>query len=280
MTSDADKDHANSDAAGHQNEVIEQLRVLYRDGGMYEKVSQMDHALQCAKQAADAGADELTVVAALLHDVGWMLSARKDTSVANKNIGVAKEKAENGSESLVFDENCLSKKLGILDEVRVNSTATPEQLQAQHDIIGGCYLRMMGFHEKVPHLVEGHVLAKRYLTAKDPEYYDKLSADSKRTLVFQGGPMDQKEMAAVEQDALFELGARMRQWDDLAKVEDLEVPDFDHYVPMVRRAMTKAPRDAARCSAEAFYIREGTTIVGVRSTQSERPECPKKVRTA
>ena len=58
----------------HKEAVIEQLRVLYRDGGMYELVSQLDHALQCAKNAADSGADELTIVAALLHDVGWMLS--------------------------------------------------------------------------------------------------------------------------------------------------------------------------------------------------------------
>jgi predicted HD phosphohydrolase len=61
----------------HQKKVIEEILMLYRDGGMYEKVSQMEHALQCAKLAADDGSDELTVVAAFLHDVGWMLSARK-----------------------------------------------------------------------------------------------------------------------------------------------------------------------------------------------------------
>lgn len=225
---------------------------------MYEKVSQMDHALQCAKAAADSGADDLTVIAALLHDIGWMLSARKTT-------GVADGEAEKGTEAMTFDENCLSKKLGILDQCRVTAGATPEQLQAQHDIIGGCYLRMMGFDEKVPHLVEGHVLAKRYLTAKEPDYYDTLSNDSKRTLVFQGGPMDATEMAAVEKDALFELGAQLRRWDDQAKVEGLVVPDFDHYVPMLRRAMVKPPRDAATCSLDAFYLREGTKIVGVRS---------------
>ena len=238
--------------------MIEQLRQLYRHGGMYEQVSQLDHALQCAKCAADGGADELTVVAALLHDIGWMLSARKTT-------GVAEGEAENGSEALEFDENCLSQKLGILEQCRVGEGATTEQLLAQHDIIGGCYLRMMGFEEQVPHLVEGHVLAKRYLTAKEPDYYATLSNDSKRTLVFQGGPMDTDEMAAVQKDSLFELGAQLRRWDDEAKIEDLVVPDFDHYVPLLRKAMTKPPRDAASCSSDAFYIREGTRIVGVRS---------------
>jgi predicted HD phosphohydrolase len=123
---------------------------------------------------------------------------------------------------------------------------------------------MMGFAEKVPHLVEGHVLAKRYLTAKEPSYYDKLSNDSKLTLVFQGGPMDAKEMAAVEKDALFELGAQLRRWDDLAKVESLEVPGFDHYIPMMWKAIVNPPRDAASCASDAFYVREGTKIVGVR----------------
>merc|ERR1711933_196129 len=113
----------------------------------------------------------------------------------------------------------------------------------------------MGFDEKVPHLVEGHVLAKRYLTAKEDDYYDNLSADSKRTLRFQGGPMDAEEMAAVEQDGLFELGSKMRRWDDEAKVEGLEVPGFDHYVPLLRKALVKPPRDASSCSSDAFYVR-------------------------
>lgn len=249
---------AECDVRAHQDAVIDQLRQLYREGGMYECVSQMDHALQCAKLAADRGADDFIVVAALLHDIGWMLSARKTT-------GVAEGEAEDGSEALQFDENCLSQQLGILEQCRVDEGASTEQLLAQHDIIGGCYLRMMGFEERVPHLVEGHVLVKRYLTAKEPEYYASLSNDSKRTLVFQGGPMDANEMAAVEKDSLFGLGTQLRRWDDEAKIENLAVPDFDHYVPLLRKTMTKPPRDAASCSSDAFYIREGTRIVGVRS---------------
>lgn len=249
-----------SSALDHQDGVIEQLRVLYRDGGMYELISQMDHALQCAKLASDSGADQLTIVAALLHDVGWMLSARKTTA----KDGVVKD----GSEALAFDKDCLSQKLGILAECKVAEGATPEQLRAQHDIVGGMYLRMMGFDEKVPHLVEGHVLVKRYLTAKDPNYFQMLSSDSKRTLVFQGGPMDAAEMATVEEDSLFSLGKMLRCWDDQAKVEGLVVPDFDSYVPMLRRAMVKPPRDAASCSADAFYLREGTRIVGIRRSRS------------
>ena len=62
---------------------------------------------------------------------------------------------------------------------------------------------MVGFSEKVAHLVEGHVLvralksmtcssddaslqAKRYLCFKEPEYLANLSPGSARTLTFQG----------------------------------------------------------------------------------------------
>ena len=42
-------------------------------------------------------------------------------------------------------------------------------------MIGATYLRMRGFAERVPHLIEGHVLAKRYLCFAEPGYHDKLS---------------------------------------------------------------------------------------------------------
>ena len=46
---------------------------------------------------------------------------------------------------------------------------------------------MTGFHEAVAHVAEGHVLAKRYLTHAEGDYYAKLSEGSKKTLAFQGG---------------------------------------------------------------------------------------------
>ncbi|MEL6219990.1 MAG: hypothetical protein AAFR79_16240, partial [Pseudomonadota bacterium] len=45
-------------------------------------------------------------------------------------------------------------------------------------------LRMAGFDETVAHVVEGHVLAKRYLCYKEADYHGKLSKGSQRTLEF------------------------------------------------------------------------------------------------
>jgi phosphonate degradation associated HDIG domain protein len=43
-----------------------------------EAVSQLDHALQCAHMAEQAGETSETIVAALLHDFGHLLAAERD----------------------------------------------------------------------------------------------------------------------------------------------------------------------------------------------------------
>ncbi len=96
----------------------------------------------------------------------------------------------------------------------------------RHERIGADYLRQRGFSENLARLVEYHVQAKRYLTCKYPTYYEKLSEASKQTLAYQGGPMTPAEAAAFEQDPLFALSIRMREWDELAKEENVPVPDL------------------------------------------------------
>src|ERR1700709_795753 len=43
-----------------------------------------------------------------------------------------------------------------------------------HEKLGADYLLENGFSERLANLVQGHVIAKRYLTYKYPEYYSKL----------------------------------------------------------------------------------------------------------
>ncbi|MGF0240415.1 HD domain-containing protein [Rhodococcus sp. IEGM1300] len=58
-----------------------------------------------------------------------------------------------------------------------------------HERLGADYLRRAGFSERMARLVEYHVQAKRYLTLKEPGYYERLSEASRRTLEYQGGVM-------------------------------------------------------------------------------------------
>ncbi|NCD71019.1 phosphonate degradation HD-domain oxygenase [Mucilaginibacter agri] len=96
-----------------------------------------------------------------------------------------------------------------------------------HEKLGADYLRGHGFSERLSKLVQGHVIAKRYLTYKHPEYFEKLSPASKATLNFQGGVMSASEAADFEADPDADLIIRMRYWDDEAKLIDIPVNNVD-----------------------------------------------------
>jgi len=104
-----------------------------------------------------------------------------------------------------------------------------------HEEVGADFLQEKGFSKRLSRLVESHVEAKRYLTWKDPLYYEQLSEASKKTLEYHGGPMLTGEAVAFEQHPLFHLIIQMRHWDDVAKIEHLEIVELDKYRDMVVR---------------------------------------------
>jgi phosphonate degradation associated HDIG domain protein len=62
----------------NMNEVVDLLqRRGHQQYGM-EAISQLEHALQCADMAEQAGETPETIVAALLHDLGHLLAAERD----------------------------------------------------------------------------------------------------------------------------------------------------------------------------------------------------------
>jgi len=103
-----------------------------------------------------------------------------------------------------------------------------------HERLGADYLRRAGFGERMARLVEYHVQAKRYLTLKEPGYYERLSEASRRTLDYQGGVMTVEEADAFAQDPLCEVSLRMRQWDELAK--EIWVPVIDLHLLKAKAA--------------------------------------------
>lgn len=102
-----------------------------------------------------------------------------------------------------------------------------------HEEIGAQFLQRKGFSRKVIRLVQSHVEAKRYLTFKSPEYYEKLSEASRQTLEYQGGRMSAEEADAFEQYPLFAEIIRLRMWDEEAKVENVELPDLTYYRDLI-----------------------------------------------
>lgn len=106
----------------------------------------------------------------------------------------------------------------------------------RHEEIGAEYLAPY-FAEPVTRPIAMHVAAKRYLCATEPDYFQKLSPASVRTLDHQGGPMDATEIAAFEAVPDHQNAVAIRRWDEYGKVPGLDVPPFDTYRPMLRNLM-------------------------------------------
>lgn len=160
--------------------VLEIMRSLAGTPYEDEGVDQLQHALQTAGQAREAGADSEVVVAALLHDIG-------------RAPGVAE----------LFEGK-------------------------PHDVAGEEFCKQH-CGDRVAYLVGQHVAAKRYLVAVDDNYAQSLSPASQRSLVRQGGPFTPEEVAAFEAHPLAQDAARLRIWDDRAKVTDAETEPLSSY---------------------------------------------------
>lgn len=160
-----------------------------------EPISQLEHALQCAKLAVDENMDDETILAALFHDIGH-LCAYNAESMAGYGV-------------------------------------------KEHEKIGAKFLEELSFPDKIVQLVKSHVDAKRYLTFKNPEYFEKLSDASKRTLQFQGGPMLAKEAQDFENDPLFRLKIFVRSCDEKAKLPNFQAPDLESYRNMCIKSLEK-----------------------------------------
>ena len=154
---------------------VEEVVCLYQRRGAAwyggERVTQLEHALQCAGLALREGAADELVAAAFLHDLGHLL-------------------AEN-------------------NEI--------------HQYLPLPFLRP-AFGSAVLEPIRLHVDAKRYLCFADQGYWVTLSEESKRSLAFQGGPFSARQAAEFLQRPFAADAAKLRLWDDLAKVPGARTP--------------------------------------------------------
>ena len=91
-----------------------------------------------------------------------------------------------------------------------------------------------------------HVAAKRYLCGVNPGYYEKLSADSRESLILQGGPMSPDEIAAFDRLDYRAAALALRIIDDEAKVPGLATPCLDTYRPLAAKLEAAGPRSIER----------------------------------
>jgi phosphonate degradation associated HDIG domain protein len=108
-------------------------------------------------------------------------------------------------------------------------TPTLRGIDDTHQYYALPFLRGL-FPDGVLDAIKLHVDAKRYLCQVDSGYYDRLSADSKRSLALQGGVFDGAAAAAFIAQPGAHDAVRLRQWDDLAKQADLTTPSLAHFL--------------------------------------------------
>ena len=97
------------------------------------------------------------------------------------------------------------------------------------------FLRAM-FADDVLAPIRLHVDAKRYLCATRDGYFEALSADSRRSLVLQGGMFTPEEAKAFIAQPHADDAVRLRLWDDLAKLENAVTPPLAHFVVAIEAA--------------------------------------------
>lgn len=176
--------------------VVKEVMDLLEDTGSEayfgESVTKLQHAVQCAWHAGQAGADEELILASLLHDIGHLFDG--EGTIRDQRVGVV-----------------------------------------NHDAMGAQWLLARGFSERVARLVGGHVDAKRYLTAANPGYLERLSPASMETLRLQGGPMSPADLEAFAAEPALRDILRLRSWDELAKDPNWEGPGLETYRDMMLR---------------------------------------------
>jgi len=197
------------------SETTSQLLRILRSRGQSdyigEPISQLEHSLQCASLAASNNADNETIIAALLHDIGQFLPAEQVRLITGD---VREMRSPNGGTTTRHASGSVGR--------------------VGHETIGAQYLLSLNFSPKIAALVQSHVAAKRFLCATETGYWEALSDASKSSLEYQGGAMDEDEVAEWRRREWAAEMARLRKWDDGAKVIGLAVPGVEVYEGMIR----------------------------------------------
>jgi gamma-butyrobetaine dioxygenase len=180
-----------------------------------ERVSELEHALQCAELAELAAADEPMVLAALLHDVGRYAV----------------------DQALIGDR---------VDDAR-GQRADATRRRGHHEV--GAALIAPWVPARTAWCVGAHADAKRYLCATEPAYYARLSPGSRRTLEMQGSLMSPAEAARFSAHPWAPDAIVLRRWDDGAKVMGKPTRPLTAWEPLLRRYFDGAPRPSAETAS-------------------------------
>jgi phosphonate degradation associated HDIG domain protein len=116
-------------------------------------------------------------------------------------------------------------------------TPTGRGIDDQHQYFAIPFIRQL-FPPAVVEAIRLHVDAKRALCALEPDYYESLSEDSKRSLTLQGGVFSRQETDEFMAKPFAGNALRVRRWDDRAKVAGATTPPIGHYLEVAARCVS------------------------------------------
>jgi phosphonate degradation associated HDIG domain protein len=180
---------------------LDEIAQLFAAKGdrMYtgEPVTQLEHALQAAHLAEQAGAGEPLVLAAFLHDLGHLINDQGETPTLR----------------------------GVDD--RHEYVALP----FLRDLYDDAVLQPIRLHVEA----KRYLCARGDGRLSGAEYWVALSADSKRSLELQGGIFGEAEAAAFLAQPFAADAVKLRLWDDLAKTAGAATPPLERYLALAAR---------------------------------------------
>ncbi len=170
-----------------------------------------------------------------LEDIERLYAARGDarygedvTQTEHAVQCAALAQAEGGSPSLVAA--ALLHDIGHLLALEL---AADHGVDGRHEGTGARALRHL-FGEAVRRPISLHVVAKRYLCFKEPDYHGALSAASQASLELQGGILDARRAANFERTPYWREAVALRRYDDMGKRTDLSCRPFADFMPLLR----------------------------------------------
>ncbi|MBD2447807.1 HD domain-containing protein [Nostoc sp. FACHB-152] len=132
---------------------------------------------------------------------------------------------------------CLLHDLGHLTHDLGNNPAS-QDIDDKHEHRAIPLLQKM-FSPAVTEPIRLHVVAKRYLCSVVPEYWDSLSAASKRSLELQGGIFSPEQAEQFIQQPYAQDAVQLRIFDDKAKISNLSTPDLNYFIPFMTASLNK-----------------------------------------
>jgi predicted HD phosphohydrolase len=171
----------------------EASRIRYGESA----VTELEHALQCAEHADQAGADEELVFAAMMHDVGRYAVPQELVSDTLQDVEIADNALGHGERGAQLMENMLP--------------------------------------ERSLFCIRYHAESKMYLCQTNPNYRAKLSGASVKTLAIQSTNYDQVRLDELYGHQWWPDAIRVRTWDDAAKVKGRITRPLDYWVDRLER---------------------------------------------